>query len=126
MRITMSGRIVPVATMAAAALTLTTAAPAIAGPPDRADHGHILVIGIETQPGIFPPLPITARACIDLAGSQAVPNVAHEAHLHTGFDGGEFRARTGNIVIPTWPYEAQGQTVPWHNCDDFMAMFGLG
>lgn len=114
-------------TTAAAAVALTlAAAPVAADPPDRADHGHILVLDIESLPGSFPPVPIAARGCIDLANNRAVPQAAHEDHLHSDFDGGEFRERTGHIVIPTYPYEVLGQTVPWRDCDDFMTMFGLG
>lgn len=71
-------------------------------------------------------MPISARRCIDLADNQPVPRVAHHDQRHTGPDGGVFTARTGHIVIPTWPYEAFGEAVPWHDCDDFMTMFGLG
>jgi hypothetical protein len=114
-------------TTAAAAVALAfAAAPASADPPARSDHGHILVLGIESQPGTFPPLPIAARNCVDLGNNQALPESSHHDHRHEDFDGGDFRERTGHIVIPTWPYEVMGQTVPWRNCDDFMAMFGLG
>ena len=112
---------------AATALALTLAgAPVAAEPSARSDHGHILVLDIESLPGSFPPLPVSARTCIDLAGNRAVPETAHHDHLHAGFDGGDFRERTGHIVIPTWPFQVLGQTVPWHDCDDFMTMFGLG
>lgn len=100
------------------------AAPAAAAQPDdHADHGHILVLGVETIPGTNPPFPTAIRGCVDLAAGQAVPR---SDQLHVDYDGGSFTERSGNIIIPTYPCKApNGMTVPWRDCADFVAFFGL-
>lgn len=108
------------------ALTGSLIAPiGVSGSAERSDHGHILVLGVVVEPGTFPPVPTAARGCIDLAAGQPVPAVAHHDRRHEGLDGGIFTSRTGNIVIPTYPYETPGGFVPWHDCDGFLAFFGL-
>ena len=99
---------------------------AASGAPERSDHGHMLVLGVEVAPGSFPPVPVSVRGCVDLAAGARIPAVANHDQRHEGFDGGEFTARTGNIVIPTYPFQApDGHVVPWRDCDDFLAFFGL-
>jgi hypothetical protein len=99
---------------------------ASASPAGDAGHGHILVLGVEVLPGSFPPVAVAARGCVDLAAGQSLPTSSHHDHLHVGPDGGEFTARTGNIVIPTAPYAPPGgDPVPWGSCADFLAFFGL-
>lgn len=109
-----------VAGLALGALTV----PAAAGEPqDHADHGHLLLLGVEVLPGSFPPVPSDIRSCVDLAAGQAVPR---SEVLHVDFDGGRFTARTGNVIVPVWPYATQdGLTIPWHDCAEFTALFGL-
>jgi hypothetical protein len=111
-----------VVTAVATAMTVA-AAPVAADPPVFADHGHILVLDVETLSGSFPPVPVSARGCIDLADNRAVPETAHHDARHANLSGGDFTGRTGHVVIPTWPYSVSGQ--PVRECDDFMAMFGL-
>lgn len=99
---------------------------AVAAPAEHADHGHILVLAVDVVPGTFPPVPMSAGGCIDLANGRPVPETAHHDQLHAGLDGGDFTARTGHIVIPTFPYVTPtGETVPWKNCDEFLAFFGI-
>ena len=106
-----------------------TAAPAAAAQDDqseRASHAHILVLGVEVVPGSFPPVPASVKACIDLAANETVPVRAHHAHLHLGFAGAQLLEHSGNIVIPTAPYvDPAFGAVPWDDCAEFLAMFGL-
>ncbi len=121
-RSTVSTAVVVLALVAAMSLMATAAT---AAPAERHEHGHILLLDVETDPDSFPPRPISIRACIDLAAGQPVPTQAHHDVFHVDFDGGDFSARTGHVVVPTYPYSVGGQTVPWHDCEDFTAMFGL-
>ena len=117
-----------IATASAAALAVAlSASGAGAAPGDRSDHGHLLLLDVEVAPGSFPPIPTSVRACIELAAGQPVPQTAHHDQLHVDFDGGDFTARTGHVVVPTFPYAAPGRpAVPWSSCEDFMTFFGLG
>ena len=116
-----------------AAITATSLAalglgipPAAAGPPEQVDHGHILLLHVQTVPGTTPPVPSSVSGCVDLAAGQPVRPAGRDDHRHVDYDGGGFTARTTHVVVPTYPYVApNGETVPWRDCDDFLTFFGL-
>lgn len=125
----MKQHLLPIAALAAGSLVALglAAPPAVAEPPEYADHGHILVLDVVVAPGTFPPVPTSVGGCVDLANGRVLPRNAHEDQRHEGFTGGEFTARTGHIVIPTAPYaDGPGSVVPWSDCADFLEHFGLG
>ena len=109
-----------------ATITAAAAATAQNDQPERASHAHILVLGVEVVPGSFPPVPASVKACIDLAANEPVPARAHHVHLHLGFAGEQLFEHSGNIAIPTAPYvDPAFGPVPWDDCAEFLAMFGL-
>jgi hypothetical protein len=100
--------------------------PATAGPPEQIDHGHILLLHVQTVPGTNPPVPSSVAGCVDLAAGQAVGPAGRDDPRHVDFDGGWFTARTTHVVVPTYPYvDPNGQTVPWQDCDEFLTFVGL-
>ncbi|GLI28193.1 hypothetical protein ARHIZOSPH14_24350 [Agromyces rhizosphaerae] len=115
--------------VAALALTGFTAAPAYADPPEKADHGHLLLLDVVSVPGApgTPPTIVSVGKCVEIAGGQPVGTAAHDDPRHApGFSAGWFGERTGNVLVPTAPFEpAPGQVVPWTNCAEFLAFVGL-
>lgn len=131
----MRRHVIGAAALATVGLGLGTST-AAAGPPQPADHGHILLLDVQTVPGSNPPVPTSVRKCVDLAAGQPVGTVGRDDPRHIDFDGGWFTARSTHVVVPTYPYAPPilpdgspndaGEQVPWHNCDDFLSMFGIG
>jgi len=80
------------------------------------EHGHVLVLGLQFDDEGNPSI----RKCVDLANGRALKNNAHHDHLHTG-RAGEAVAGAGHAVIPTSPLPG----VPWSNCAELKAAFGL-
>ncbi|TVR88395.1 MAG: hypothetical protein EA416_13565 [Trueperaceae bacterium] len=80
------------------------------------EHGHVLVLGLQYDDEGNPSI----RKCVDLANGRALRNNAHHDHLHTG-RAGEAVAGAGHAVIPTAPLPR----VPWSNCAELKAEFGL-
>ena len=80
------------------------------------EHGHVLVLGLQFDGDGNPSI----RTCVDLANGRALRNNAHHDHLHTG-RAGEAVAGAGHQVIPTAPLPG----VPWSNCTELKAFFGI-
>ena len=80
------------------------------------EHGHVLVLGLQFDGDGNPSI----RKCVDLANGRALRNNAHHDHLHTG-RAGEAVGGAGHAVIPTAPLPG----VPWSNCAELKAAFGL-
>jgi hypothetical protein len=80
------------------------------------EHGHLLVLGLQVDSGGN----YSIHKCVELANGRALKNNAHHDNLHTG-RAGQAMARAGHAVIPTAPLPS----VPWSNCAELKAAFGI-
>ena len=85
------------------------------------EHPHLLVLDpVVDFSGEFPVV-TSVRKCVDLAANNKLPLRSQHHNVHFGTAGEQLFDKAGHGVVPAAPFP----DVPWSNCEEFLAFYGL-